>query len=81
MHDLRVRFRRKKVAEQICEAAGRINVSTDDFESEGDNFMRVRVLVDITQPLCKGRAISVDNDKELWVSFKYERLPQPVLLV
>ena len=72
MHDLPVRFQRRKVAEQICEAAGRINASTDDSESEGDNFMRVRVSVDITQPLCRGKVISLDNDKELWVSFKYE---------
>ena len=63
------------MAEQICEVAGRINASTDDSELEGDNFMRVRVSVDITQPLCKGRVISLNNDKELWVSFKYARLP------
>ena len=75
VHDLPVRFRRRKVAEQICEAVGRINASTDDSESEGDNFMRVRVSVDITKPLCRGRIISLDNGKELWVSFKYERLP------
>ena len=60
------------MAEQICEAAGRINASTDDSESEGDNFMRVRVSVDITRPFCRGKVISLDNSKELWVSFKYE---------
>ena len=75
VHDLPVRFRRRKVAEQICEAAGRIDASTNDSESEGDNFMRVRVSVHITQPLCRGRVISLDNGKELWVSFKYERIP------
>ena len=37
--------------------------------------MQVRVLVDVTQPLCRGRVISLDDDKDLWVSFKYERLP------
>ena len=60
--------------EQICEVVGRINVSTDDSDSKGDNFMRVIVSVDITQPLCRGRVISLNNDKELWVSFKYEQL-------
>ena len=43
------------MAEQICEAVGRIIASTDDSESEGDNFMRVRVSVDITKPLCRGQ--------------------------
>lgn len=39
--------------------------------------MRVRVSIDITLPLCRGRLISFENgDKgEGWVSFKYERLP------
>ena len=63
------------MAEQICEAVGRINASTDDSKSEGDNFMRVRVSVDITQPLCRGRVISLDNDKELWVSFNMNDYP------
>lgn len=39
--------------------------------------MRVRVSIDVTLPLCRGRLISFENgDKgEGWVSFKYERLP------
>ena len=37
--------------------------------------MRVRVLVDISQPLCRGKVLTLDDDKELWVSFRYERLP------
>ena len=42
---------------------------------EGSNFLRIRVGVDATKPLCRGRRITVRSGKESWVSFKYERLP------
>ena len=31
--------------------------------------------MDISGPLCRGRLVSLGKDKEVWVSFKYERLP------
>ena len=49
--------------------------NTDEGETLGDGFIWVRVKVDVSQPLCRGRVISLENNKELWVSFKYERLP------
>lgn len=75
VHDLPVRFWTRRIAEQLCKAIGTVNVMTDEAETEGENFMRVRVTIDISQPLCRGRVISLDSGKELWVSFKYERLP------
>ena len=30
--------------------------------------------LDVTIPLCRGRLVSIGGDKEVWVSFKYERL-------
>ena len=75
VHDLPIRFRTRKIAEQLCEAIGKVNVGTDEAKTEGDNFMRVQVTIDISQPLCRGRVILLDSGKELWVPFKYERLP------
>ena len=37
--------------------------------------MRIRVSVDITKPLCRGRRAQLEKNKEIWISFKYERLP------
>ena len=37
--------------------------------------MRIRVIIDISKPLCRGWNISVDDGSNGWVSFKYERLP------
>ena len=36
--------------------------------------MRVRVVVDVTKPLSRGRMITWDQGREGWVSFMYERL-------
>lgn len=37
--------------------------------------MRIRVAVDITRPLCRGSKVAFEENKEGWVSFQYERLP------
>ena len=39
------------------------------------NFIQLRVAMNTSKPLCRGRKISMANGKEGWVSFKYERLP------
>ena len=41
----------------------------------GGTFLRVKVEVDVTKPLCRGRKIALNDDDETWVSFKYEKLP------
>ena len=37
--------------------------------------MRVRVTLAVYQPLCCGRVIKLEEGEKIWVSFKYERLP------
>ena len=72
VHGISVRFMNNRVAEGLCETAGQVchlqNAPTED----GGSFMRVRVLVDISQPLCRGRVIAFDDSREQWVTFKYE---------
>ena len=41
VHDLPIRFWTRKIAKQLCEAIGKVNVGTDEVETEGDNFLRV----------------------------------------
>ena len=45
------------------------------MDNEGGYFIRVRVLIDVTLPLCRGRVITMENGEKNWVSFKYEQLP------
>ena len=37
--------------------------------------MLFQVSIDFSLPLCRGRLISLNNEKQLWVTFKHERLP------
>ena len=41
----------------------------------GGSFMRVRVTLNVYQPLCRGHAIKLEEGSKVWVNFKYERLP------
>ena len=33
------------------------------------------MIIDISQPLCRGQQVSFEDGSEGWISFKYERLP------
>ena len=64
-----------KVSEGIRDMVGEIQKSTKVVDDDGVYFMRVRVSIDITLPLCRGRVITMENGEKHWVNFKYERLP------
>ena len=38
-------------------------------------YLRVRVILDISQPLSRGRIVRTGGSDSRWVEFKYERLP------
>ena len=75
IHDISFRYLNRRVAEEICEVVGVVDRTTSTDEMEGGNFMRVRVSIDISLPLCRGRILSLEDGGEVWVKFKYERLP------
>ena len=66
---------KRDVAEEICEVVGVVDRSPKDSEVESGSFLRIRVSVDVSLPLCRGRIISMEDGIENWVTFKYERLP------
>ena len=37
-------------------------------------FFLVRVMLDVTLPLCRGRVITLPSGEKRWIRFKYERL-------
>ena len=76
VHDLSLNSMTLGVAKDIVSTVGKvINCEADDKEYVGGNFMRVRVSIDLTKPLCRGQKLGLSNGDESWVSFKYERLP------
>ncbi|KAL0011036.1 hypothetical protein SO802_006144 [Lithocarpus litseifolius] len=74
IHDISVSFLNKEVAEDLCEAVGVVDRSSKDDEMDGGSYIRVRVRVDILVPLCRGRVLSIEDEEELWVSFKMSSL-------
>ena len=59
----------------IAQTLGIVVLYEDTSKMMGGNFMRVRVLIDIFQPLCRGRQVIFEDGLEGWIAFKYECLP------
>ena len=74
IHNLPFPLQTVETAFNISETIGLVIKSKDLGEMLGANFMRVRVVVDVSKPLCRGRKIYWDKDNEGWAAFMYERL-------
>ena len=75
IHNLPYNLLTIEAAFNIGETLGTVTKPKDVFDMRGGNFMRVRVAVDITKPLCRGRKVTWDQTDKGWVSFMYEHIP------
>ena len=64
-----------EAAEKICAVMGDVIRPSEPKEFDGGAFLRMKVLIDLSLLLCCGRLIFLNNDKQTWITFKYERLP------
>ena len=64
IHNLPYSLLTTEVAMRLGESLGVVNVPKDLTEMRGGNFMRVRVTIDILEPLCRGRRVDFDEDNE-----------------
>lgn len=60
---------------KICEVIGKVTKPTKTRLFDAGNFIQIQVSIDLSLPLCHGHLISLNDGKEIRVSFKYERLP------
>ena len=51
----------KEVAEDICSSMGEVGHPESHPTEEGGCCVRVRVKVDVTQPLCRGRLVNLEE--------------------
>ena len=65
VHGLPIKFMNVKAAEKICEVLETVIPTANLTESEGRNFIRVHVAMDITSPLCRGRLVLVGCEKQI----------------
>ena len=75
IHDILFHYMNRRVAEEIYVVVGFVDRTTSTDEMERGNFMCVKVSIDISLPLCHGRVLSLEDGSDMWVKFKYERLP------
>jgi hypothetical protein len=76
IHNLPVRRMNHETASALGGTLGVVEKVVESEEERGrEGCMRVRVKVDISKPLCRGRKARLLAGKETWISFKYERLP------
>ena len=76
IHNLPVRRMTREYATALGKAVGMVEQVAEDEEERGrEGCMRIRVKIDISKPPCQGRKAMLAGGKEIWISFKYERLP------
>ncbi|XP_030948924.1 uncharacterized protein At4g02000-like [Quercus lobata] len=75
VHNIPIRFMMRGVAKSICDIIGEVGRSIGEVEEDDGSFIRVKVTLDISLPLCRDQLVSFENGKKFWVKFKYERLP------
>ena len=76
LHGIPMKFMTLEVAKKIGSVLGEVFALIDPKIFDGGHFIPIQVSIDLLLPLCRGRLISVgEGGKQVWISFKYERLP------
>ncbi|CAI9778772.1 unnamed protein product [Fraxinus pennsylvanica] len=75
-HDLPFAGMNQKTGHEIGARLGKVlSVNTDSSGVCMGEFLRVKVLINISKPISRGRFLNIGGIKH-WIPFKYERLPK-----
>ncbi|CAH9102313.1 unnamed protein product [Cuscuta europaea] len=75
VHNAPIKFRNLRSARKIGNFVGSfIKFEMNQFGGKQSSYLRIRVCLDVRQPLKSGTTLTKDGVKH-WVDFKYEKLP------
>ena len=75
IHHLPFSLLTDEVAFKLGDTLGNVIRTGDSSDMRGRTFMRVRVSLNILEPICRGRCVTFGQNSEGWIYFSYERLP------
>ena len=76
MYNLPLKHRTKETGLAIGTSLGEVvEVDVADSGVQWGKCLRVRVKIDVTRRLIRGRKLKIEDGEDRWVLFKYERLP------
>ena len=76
LHGIPMKFMTFEAAKKFGSVLGELFALIDPKIFDGGHFIPIQVSIDLSLSLCRGRLIFVgEGGKQLWISFKYERLP------
>ncbi|CAH9106463.1 unnamed protein product [Cuscuta epithymum] len=75
VHNAPIKYRNLRSARRIGNYIGSfIKYEMSDFDGKQSSYLRIRVSMDVRQPLKRGTNLTQDGIKH-WVDFKFEKLP------
>ena len=76
IHGLPLRCMKREIGQQIGGTLGEVvPTSPEDEGTSTGNFVCIRIMINISEPLCRGRLVGLGGGRDTWISFKYEKLP------
>lgn len=76
IYDLKIGFKSDKVLQACGDFIGKfLYPCPKNYSGFGKDYLRIRVQLDVNQPLRRRLKICKGHDDGFWANFKYERIP------
>ncbi|XP_030940140.1 uncharacterized protein LOC115965077 [Quercus lobata] len=76
IHNLPLKSRTRETGRVIGTSLGEVmDVDVSESGVNWGKYLRVRVMMDVTKKLVRGKRIVIEGGEQRWITFKYERLP------
>ena len=76
MYNMPLACMSREMGQRIGASMGDVEeVDVDEVGVGWGEFLRVRIVLDLTKPLSRGRFLKL-RDRTIWITFRYERIPR-----